>query len=141
MLIGLMILAIGIVGVTALTLLYDVAMTQNRGRLTETVKSQACLIEAVARHDMAYKPHLPGGPIHAIVARITDMTMPNMSGKQLAAEVKKTRPDFPVIICSGFSDLIDEEKAKELGVQGFLMKPLDRDVLARTIRKVLDASK
>jgi len=141
MLIGLMILAIGIVGVTALTLLYDVAMTQNRGRLTETVKSQARLIEAVARHDMAYKPHLPGGPIHAIVARITDMAMPNMSGKQLAAEVKKTRPDFPAIICSGFSDLIDEEKAKELGVQGFLMKPLDRDVLARTIRRVLDASK
>jgi hypothetical protein len=47
-------------------------MTQNRGRLTETVKSQARLIEAVARHDMAYKPHLPGGPINAIVARITE---------------------------------------------------------------------
>ncbi|MCF8129989.1 MAG: response regulator [Deltaproteobacteria bacterium] len=70
---------------------------------------------------------------------ITDLAMPNMSGKQLAAEVKKVRPDFPVIICSGFSDLIDEEKAKELGVQGFLLKPLGRDVLARTVRTVLDA--
>ncbi len=72
---------------------------------------------------------------------ITDMAMPDMSGKHLAAEVKKIRPDFPVIVCSGFSDLIDDEKAKELRVQGFLMKPLGRDVLARTVRTVLDASK
>ena len=70
---------------------------------------------------------------------ITDMAMPNMSGKDLAVEFKKIRPDFPVIVCSGFSDLIDEERAKELGVQGFLMKPLGRDVLARKIRTILDA--
>ena len=69
---------------------------------------------------------------------ITDMAMPNMSGEQLAAEIRKIRPDFPVIICSGFSEIMDEERAEAMGFQGFLLKPLGRDVLARTVRAVLD---
>ncbi len=70
---------------------------------------------------------------------ITDMTMPNMSGDRLASEIMKIRPDFPVIICTGHSDLMDEEKAASLGLRAFLMKPLDRLELAQTVRAVLDA--
>ncbi len=69
---------------------------------------------------------------------ITDMTMPDMTGIQLAGELKKIRPDIPVIIFSGFSDQINEEKCRALGIQGYAMKPLMRQEIAETIRKVLD---
>ena len=69
---------------------------------------------------------------------VTDMTMPNMTGVQLAAEIKKIRPDIPVILCTGFSYQINEEKSKALGIQGFVMKPVLLKDLAKTIRKVLD---
>ena len=53
---------------------------------------------------------------------ITDMAMPNMSGEQLASEIKKIRSGLPVIICSGFSEIMNEERAEAMGFQGFLMK-------------------
>lgn len=69
---------------------------------------------------------------------ITDMTMPDMTGVQLANEIKKIRPGIPVIIFTGFSDHIDEEKCKALNIQGYAMKPLMKREIAETIRKVLD---
>jgi PAS domain S-box-containing protein len=69
---------------------------------------------------------------------ITDMTMPNMTGEKLAAEIMNIRPDIPIILCTGFSEHISEEKAKEMGIRTFVMKPLARRDLAGTIRKVLD---
>ncbi len=69
---------------------------------------------------------------------ITDMTMPGMRGDELALAVKKIRPGFPVVICTGYSDFMNEEKAKALGLEGFLMKPLERDALGRIVRDVLD---
>ena len=49
------------------------------------------------------------------------------------------RPDMPVIICTGHSDEIDATSAAEMGVAAFLIKPIDRIVLARTVRAVLDS--
>ena len=49
---------------------------------------------------------------------ITDMSMPTMTGDQLAQELIAIRPDMPVIICTGYSEKIDDEKAKEIGVKG-----------------------
>jgi len=49
---------------------------------------------------------------------ITDMTMPNMTGVQLAKKLLALKPNIPIIICSGFSETIDEHKAKELGIRG-----------------------
>ncbi|MBW1763615.1 MAG: response regulator, partial [Deltaproteobacteria bacterium] len=69
---------------------------------------------------------------------ITDMTMPNMTGDKLAGEMIKIRPDIPIILCSGFSEIMSEEKAKSLGVKGFLMKPIVSKDLSSVIRKVLD---
>jgi len=69
---------------------------------------------------------------------ITDMAMPNMSGDQLAAELIKARKDFPILLCTGHSDTIDEKRAKQLGIRGFAMKPLDKGKLARAVRAVLD---
>lgn len=72
---------------------------------------------------------------------ITDMAMPRITGIDLAREIWKIRPEMPVILCTGYSDLIDEEKAKQEGVRRFIMKPLRHRELARAIRDVLDEQK
>ena len=69
---------------------------------------------------------------------ITDLTMPRLTGDKLARELIKIRPDISVILCTGFSEKISEEKAKETGIRAFLMKPVLRDDLAKTVREVLD---
>lgn len=69
---------------------------------------------------------------------ITDMTMPNMTGVELAARIKEIRPDIPIIICTGFSEMIDRDIAERIGIMGYIMKPPLKDEIAKTIRKVLD---
>jgi PAS domain S-box-containing protein len=68
---------------------------------------------------------------------ITDMTMPYMTGDKLSREFMQIRPDTPIIICSGYSERISEERAKEMGMRAFVMKPLVMRDLANTIRNVL----
>jgi CheY-like chemotaxis protein len=72
---------------------------------------------------------------------ITDMTMPNMTGDVLAREILKVNPDIPIIMATGFSELMTPEKARNAGINDFLMKPLVIRDLATTIRKVLDNRK
>jgi PAS domain S-box-containing protein len=69
---------------------------------------------------------------------ITDMTMPNMTGEKLAHKILEIRSDIPVILCTGFSELITEQRAKKLGISAYMMKPLVMRDLASTIRDVLD---
>ena len=69
---------------------------------------------------------------------ITDMTMPNMTGDKLSAEIMKIRSDIPVILCTGFSEMMSKEKAATLGIKGFLMKPIVIKDLSQIIRDVLD---
>ncbi|MFC1890880.1 PAS domain S-box protein [Thermodesulfobacteriota bacterium] len=69
---------------------------------------------------------------------ITDMTMPNMTGKELAKEIMSIRSDLPIILCTGFSEQIDESRAKEMGISAYLMKPIIIRDMANTIREVLD---
>lgn len=68
---------------------------------------------------------------------ITDMTMPNLNGDQLIKNMLSIRPDLPVILCTGYNDLISEDAVLEIGAKAFLMKPLKRDRLNKTIRDVL----
>ncbi len=69
---------------------------------------------------------------------ITDMTMPKITGFELAREVLSIRPEMPIIICSGFSEFISEETAKAAGIREFIMKPILKRDLAQIVRKVLD---
>lgn len=71
---------------------------------------------------------------------ITDMSMPEMAGDQLAREMIQVRPDIPVILCTGHSDRIDEDSARELGIRDFIMKPFTRSDIANAVRRVLDGS-
>ena len=69
---------------------------------------------------------------------VTDMTMPKMTGDEFTKEIHAKRPDIPVIMCTGFSENIDEEKANALNIDAFLYKPINVAKLLKTIRKVLD---
>jgi PAS domain S-box-containing protein len=72
---------------------------------------------------------------------MTDMTMPHMTGDSLAREIMKIRSDIPIILCTGYSNKITEEQAKEIGIKGFVMKPVVKEDLAKMIRRVLDGQK
>ncbi len=68
---------------------------------------------------------------------ITDMTMPQMTGKDLARELLGIRPSTPIILCTGFSEKIDEPTAARMGIRAYVMKPIVMKDIARTIREVL----
>ncbi len=70
---------------------------------------------------------------------VTDMTMPGMTGVQLASRLREIRPDVKIVICTGFSDLMDEKKAADYGIQGFILKPVVKAEIAAKIREALDA--
>lgn len=69
---------------------------------------------------------------------ITDQTMPEMTGAELAKRILQIRPDIPIILCTGHSNQVDEQAVKELGIKEFAMKPLSMSAIAKLLRKVLD---
>jgi PAS domain S-box-containing protein len=72
---------------------------------------------------------------------ITDQTMPNLTGSELAKQFLQIRSDIPIILCTGYSVFIDKIKAQEIGIKAFVMKPIHIRDLSRLIRKVLDGDK
>ncbi|MFC2140995.1 response regulator [Acidobacteriota bacterium] len=69
---------------------------------------------------------------------ITDQTMPNKTGTQLTRELLRIRPDIPVILSTGFSETVNKENFKALGIRAFVMKPIVKNDIAKIIRKVLE---
>jgi signal transduction histidine kinase/CheY-like chemotaxis protein len=72
---------------------------------------------------------------------ITDLTMPQMTGLQLFREIRSLRADMKFIICTGFSEQLDDSKSQTIGVEGFLNKPVVMADLAQAVRTVLDGGK
>ena len=70
---------------------------------------------------------------------ITDMTMPKITGDRLARDLMALRPDIPIIICTGYSERLDEAEARKAGIQRCINKPLKISETARIIREVLDS--
>ena len=68
---------------------------------------------------------------------ITDQTMPKMTGHELALALMKIRPDLPVVLCTGYSELIDEKNARKLGIQEFIIKPFTMEMLSDATWKAL----
>ncbi len=69
---------------------------------------------------------------------ITDMTMPHMTGEELARELLAIRAGLPIILCSGYSEKIKPENVRQLGIRDYLLKPLTIEQLAVTVRRALD---
>jgi len=72
---------------------------------------------------------------------VTDMTMPQMTGGELAGKILSIRKNFPVILCTGYSETVSEAEAFEIGIRRYLQKPFSNEDLAVSIREILDASK
>jgi PAS domain S-box-containing protein len=68
---------------------------------------------------------------------ITDQTMPHMTGEEMARQVLRLRPDLPIVLCTGFSHTLTEEKARALGIRAYLTKPIDRRELSLTVQRLL----
>ena len=71
---------------------------------------------------------------------ITDQTMPIMTGMDLARRMLQVRPELPIILCTGYSSLISEEKAKSIGIKGFAFKPISKKDIGNLVEKVLNGS-
>lgn len=69
---------------------------------------------------------------------ITDMTMPCLTGVELSQQILEIRPDIPIILCTGYNEIITPEKAKDLGIRELVMKPFVKGQMAEMIRNVLD---
>ena len=69
---------------------------------------------------------------------ISDITMPLLSGDHLAREILNIRKDMPIVLCSGFSNRMNQKKADEIGIKAFAVKPVSTENLSRTIRRILD---
>ncbi|MBU1138315.1 MAG: response regulator, partial [Proteobacteria bacterium] len=72
---------------------------------------------------------------------ITDMTMPYMTGADLAQKALELCPHLPIILCTGHSELINREKAMAIGIKEYCHKPLNKKYMLRTVRTVLDNAK
>ena len=68
---------------------------------------------------------------------ITGLTMPAMTGERLALEIRKIRPGLPVILCTGYSEGISEEKASGLGIDRYFIKPVSNADLAAAVNQIL----
>ncbi|OPY67063.1 MAG: Blue-light-activated protein [Syntrophorhabdaceae bacterium PtaU1.Bin034] len=69
---------------------------------------------------------------------ITDHVMPEVTGIRLAEKLLKVRKDIPVILFTGYSDAVTPNKAKQVGISSFVMKPVVKSELAQAVRRVLD---
>lgn len=72
---------------------------------------------------------------------ITDQTMPKLTGADLAKELMKIQPNIPVILITGYSEVVTPEKAKSIGIREYIRKPASTFYLAKKIRAVLDDQK
>ncbi len=101
-------------------------------RIGYTVTAECCSLKALATFKAAP---------YEFDAIITDMTMPGMTGDRLARAAKEIRPDIPVLLCTGYSENIGSGDARESGIDDFLMKPVEKATIARTLNKVLGSAK
>ena len=69
---------------------------------------------------------------------ISDMNMPKLSGVEFVSKLKELRADIPVIFCTGFGDKMNKEKAKKIGISAYILKPILKRELLKTIRQALD---
>jgi len=63
--------------------------------------------------------------------------MPKMTGTELAEECMRIRPDLPVVVCTGFSEILSEEKARAIGISEYVTKPVVKNEIASAIRNAL----
>ena len=105
---------------------------------TQLLESLAYLVTSFSDSEAALAAFREDREKFALV--LSDMTMPKMTGKELARELLAIRPDIPILIATGYSDQINPAEAKELGISALLNKLLSRAALAAQVRRALGRS-
>ena len=97
--------------------------------------------------NLGYKVHTENDPVRALAKFeaqpysfdlvITDMSMPKMTGLQLSRQISQIREDLPIILITGFSDLLDDHSLLEYGIRELIHKPIRKVILAEAISNIL----
>jgi CheY-like chemotaxis protein len=69
---------------------------------------------------------------------ITDLTMPGMTGLELAGKLRAKRSDIPIILCTGYNDVISQQEAKSFGIRELLLKPAGSREVKNIVRRALE---
>lgn len=113
----------------------EIALT---GFLSELLESQGYEVKVVNNASDALKLFRKN-PLDIDLV-LTDQTMPGITGAEMAAEMLNMKPGLPVILTTGYSELIDEAGAKELGIRAYLSKPMETQHLLGVIKELLTES-
>ncbi len=104
--------------------------------LSRMLKKKGCHVKSFSQSSAALS-HWQEDPERYDLL-ISDVTMPEMTGVELAEEILAQRPGFPIILLTGYSEIIDKEQAEAIGVRDLLMKPIDTGKLLDRIQEVFD---
>jgi len=105
------------------------------GFIGELLKSHGCQTTVVTDSRLALSRFKQNPEAFDLV--VTDQTMPGMMGVELAQSLLEIRPQLPVILCTGYSEYIDEAKAKSLGIRGYVDKPIETDKFLGLVENLL----
>ncbi len=97
----------------------------SEGAVTTSVTDSKTALDMFAKGDVNYD------------LVITDQTMPGLTGVELAVKLLALRKDLPIILCTGYSEHVNEEKAMSVGIRGYITKPIETDVLIKMIRSLI----
>jgi len=123
--------------------------TEGRGEHVLTVDDEPALVELLRDQlqVLGYRVTAHVSPVEALadfLARpldfdvvLTDLTMPGMSGAELAERILKVRPDLPIVMATGYGNVMSEERARELGLRPLLLKPFSMGALGDAIQDAL----
>ncbi len=89
-------------------------------------------VETDSQSALAYFANNP----NSIDVVVTDQIMPGLTGLELAQYLLKVRPDLPIVMCTGFSDKLDEKSALEAGFKSYLAKPIDQNKLLKIVHEL-----
>ena len=103
--------------------------------LTKLGYQTVCFSESIDALDY-FQEH--SGEIDMLV---TDMTMPHLTGAELSQKILQLCPDLPIVICTGYSEVLDAETAYEIGIKSYILKPVIISELATKMRIIFDGLK
>jgi CheY-like chemotaxis protein len=128
-------------------------ITENgRDKIILFVDDEEALIDAGQRmlKRLGYQVKSTSNPVEALTLFrkqpemfdlvITDMTMPHMTGVELAKKIANIRQDIPIILCTGYNERVSPERSRMLGIQGYIIKPYTQQEAAKMIKEILNVA-
>lgn len=121
---------------------YKIAIIDDEALIRQSIRHKIQLAEVEVVYDTddgeAFLKYLKKNGIYSVDIALVDIKMPYMNGLDLICELKKLAPGIVCVILSGYSDFPYMQKAIQLGVKDYILKPVDRQVLNESLEKMLE---